>query len=115
MFLPFKLYGLSQCPHCQSALQFVQQRKLPCEVLIADNDPIVSAGVEKVTGKNEFPVLLSRITSEIITGFKAEDYERLAKIFDTLVRTGAIGDADSGFGIVRENPPALTVNSSAAK
>jgi glutaredoxin len=106
MFLPFKLYGLSQCPHCQKALEFIQQHKWPCEVLVADNDPVISAGVEKITGSNNFPVLLSRLTQEFITGFKSEEYERLARVFDTLVRTGAYDGSGGGFGVSGEVPAA---------
>ena len=103
MNLPFRLHGLSGCPHCQHALEFLTKNKLPFDVVLADNDPIIAAGAEKITGKNEFPILISRLTSEIISGFKPEDYDRLAKVFATLVRTGELNLSGGGQPVVSED------------
>jgi glutaredoxin len=114
MNLPFRLHGLSGCPHCQHALEYLTNAKMPFDAVLADNDPIIAAGAEKITGRNEFPILISRLTSEIISGFKPEDYDRLAKVFATLVRTGSLDLTGSGQPVGGENPaPAPAVGSAA--
>jgi hypothetical protein len=93
MWLPFRLYGLDGCPHCREAWQFINGHKMPADMVVANNDPVIEKGIVAVIGGTEaqYPVLVSRLTSEIIVGWKPEDYDRLAKVFETLIRTGSLG------------------------
>lgn len=77
----FTLYGLIGCPHCELAENFLRVRNMPGIIIPADGDPIIAAGVKELTGGNEYPVLVSRLTNEVIKGFVPETYERLAKLY----------------------------------
>ena len=100
---PFTLYGLIGCPHCQEADTFLRGRGLPTIIVMANDDPVVKEGVlaisrqlvrdeAKVAGKSEeeiaaavaavtdeYPVLVSRVTKEVIKGFKKDQYERIVQ------------------------------------
>lgn len=92
MQLPFfTLYGLIGCPHCRSAEQFLKARNIPVLLMIANDDPVIAAGVKQITGKDEFPVLVSRLPNmkEVKSGFVEEDYERFAKSFYSLNGAGS--------------------------
>ena len=92
--IPFRLYSLFGCPHCEEALKFLIDKcvingQFGFQSLAVNQDPIAMAGVRAVTGKEEFPVLMSFITNEVIKGFNKEEYERLARVFNDMFRTGA--------------------------
>ena len=91
MNLPlFTLYGIFGCPHCGNAEQFFKSRNIPILLMIANDDPIIAAGVKQLTGKDDYPVLVSRLPNkEVITGFKEEEYERVAKSFYSLNGAGS--------------------------
>jgi len=93
---PFRLYGLSGCGHCQQAEAFMRKNQLPCELIVANNDPVVAAGVKAITSSDNYPVLISRPTSEVIIGFKPEDYERILKVFTDLASAGTFGAFSGG-------------------
>lgn len=78
---PFTLYGLIGCSHCANAEAFLRSRNLPFIAMIANEDPIVNAGVKELTGNDTYPVLVVKFNKEIIAGFKQEDYERVASAF----------------------------------
>lgn len=81
---PFTLYGLVGCPHCASAESFLRSRNIPFIAMIANDDPIVAAGVKQLTGSDSYPVLVAKFNKEIVSGFKQEDYERVASSFYSL-------------------------------
>ena len=81
---PFVLYGLMGCPNCASAENYIRKIGVPASLNICNGDPICAAGIEKITGKNEYPVLVYRPSKEIIVGFQPEAYERLARNFYSL-------------------------------
>jgi glutaredoxin len=108
MIAPFRLYGLLGCPHCSTAETFMRDHRLPCEIIIANNDPLISAGNKALTGEDQYPVLLSRITNEVVKGFKVEDYERLDKAFAAQLSAGNPGIFNSGFQSDGQAPPAPT-------
>lgn len=86
---PFTLYGLVGCPHCIQAEQYLKIRNIPYISMFANNDPIITAGIKQVTGAEEAPVLVSRLTNEVIPGFKEPDYERVAKLFYSVAGASA--------------------------
>lgn len=104
---PFTLYGLIGCPHCEQAEQFLRTRSIPALLMISNEDPIIAAGIKEVTGSDEFPVLVSRLSSEVIKGFKSEDYDRVTKIYFDSVSAGASGSVFAG-----QQPLAETANQS---
>jgi len=75
----FTLYGLIGCPHCQSAETFLRVRNIPALLIIANDDPIVQAGIKEITKQDQYPVLIHKPSREVLVGYKPEDYERLAK------------------------------------
>lgn len=86
---PFTLYGLVGCPHCVHAEQYLKVRGIPYIAMYVQNDPLISAGIRQVTGTDEAPVLVSRLSNEVISGFKEQEYERVAKLFYTLAGPSA--------------------------
>lgn len=52
--------------------------------VVANDDPIINEGIKKLTGSEEYPVLLAKFNKEIVKGFKQEDYERVAQAFYAL-------------------------------
>lgn len=107
---PFTLYGLLGCSHCEQAEQFLRARNIPASLVIGNNDPIVAAGIKEVTGTDEYPVLVSRISSEVIKGFKPDQYERVAKIYFDSIRPSAPNIFGSG-----QQPGAEVAGPEAAK
>lgn len=87
--VPFRLYGLPGCPHCASAENFLRSKRVPAELIIALGDPIVAEGVKQLTGAENYPILVSRATNEIITGWKPEEYERVERAYTALSGAGA--------------------------
>ena len=83
MNVPFRLYGLIGCLHCKNAEEYLRSHRLPAELIIANGDPIITAGAKAVTGSDNYPVLVCAFggTQEVITGFKQEEYERVDKAF----------------------------------
>lgn len=103
---PFVLYGLVGCPHCVEAEEYLQKAGIPFTTLVSNNDPIADAGIKTVTGKEipQYPVLLYKITKELIVGYKPEEYERLVKSFYSLIRTNTGSVFDSGQSTVQATP-----------
>lgn len=85
----FTLYGLIGCHHCEEADNFLRSRNLPYNVVISNNDPIAEAGIKIVLKLEEstYPVLICKLSNEVISGFKREEYERVAS--DYYTRTSA--------------------------
>jgi hypothetical protein len=105
---PFTLYGLKGCVHCHKAEAFMRARSLPTILVMANDDPVAKEGAiavsrelmrveSKAAGKSEeetatavaavveeYPILVSRVTREVIKGFKEADYERLANVVFSL-------------------------------
>lgn len=83
---PFVLYGLVGCPHCAEAEAYLKKVGVPFSIFIANLDPIAEEGIKKLTGKEEatYPVLLYKVTKEIVVEYKPEEYERLSKSFYAL-------------------------------
>jgi glutaredoxin len=89
-----RLYGLEGCPSCGQAASFIQSKNLPCEMILANNDPIISAGNKALNnGEDKFPILICNLTKDVIVGFKQEEYDRIWKVIDTLFRTGSLDGA----------------------
>lgn len=84
---PYTLYGLVGCPHCEAAEQFLRVRNLPVGLVIANEDPIADAGVKELTGGEDYPVLVNKITKSILKGFDEGKYRELAE--DFYARSGA--------------------------
>lgn len=84
---PFVLYGLMNCPHCLQAEVYLKKAGVPFTVFVANDDPIADEGIKKITGKetSEYPVLLYKVTKDVVVGYKPEEYERLSKSFYSLV------------------------------
>lgn len=87
---PFTLYGLIGCQHCVNAEQYLKLRNIPFIAMYINGDPIIGAGIKAVTKADEAPVLVCRISNEIITGFKESDYERVTKLYYSGVGAGPI-------------------------
>lgn len=88
-FPPFTLYGLIGCPHCVHAEQYLKIRNIPYITMYVNNDPIIISGIKQIVGTEEVPVLVSRISNEVISGFKEPEYERVSKLFYTLAGPSA--------------------------
>jgi glutaredoxin len=116
MMAPFRLYGLLGCQHCKAAEDFMRDKRLPCEIIIANNDPIIDDGVIARTGGKEarYPVLLSRITNEIVAGWKPEDYERLDKAFAAQLSAGNPSVFGGGQLVDGQAPPTPAQNPAGA-
>lgn len=64
--------------------------------MVANDDPIIEQGVKFYNnGVSAYPVLVSRLTSEIIRGFPEHDYQRLADLFNARYGAGVSGVSDS--------------------
>jgi hypothetical protein len=109
------LYGLQGCVHCQKAEAFLRARSLPTILVTANDDPVAKLGniavlqesvkllakaankSEEDTAKDvaavieEYPLLVSRVSREVIKGFKEEDYERIAKVYFTIASASPSG------------------------
>lgn len=94
----FRLYGLIGCPHCLEAESFLRNRQVPFLVNLGNGDPIIAAGIKEITKQEGYPVLVVTFTNpiEIITGYKQEDYDRLARLYHQLAGAGAFAVPDSG-------------------
>jgi len=66
----------------------------PTLQIIANGDPIAEAGIKAMTKKDvaEYPVLCCTLNSEIIVGYKPEDYDRVIKLYHNLAASGAFGE-----------------------
>lgn len=104
MLNPIRLFGLENCSFCEKARSFLIASQVSFDAILSNGDPIITEGVIKLTGKNEFPVLLSRITNEIITGWKPEEYERVVKVYRALYGAGASNLSVDGKPVVQETP-----------
>jgi glutaredoxin len=84
---PFVLYGLMGCPHCSDAETYLKKAGVPYLINVANEDPIADEGIKKLTGKDaaEYPVLLYKLTKQIVVGYKPEEYEHLVRAFFTFV------------------------------
>jgi glutaredoxin len=108
---PFTLYGLIGCPHCVRAEQYLKIRNVPYIAMYINGDPIITEGIKQVTNANqEAPVLVSRLTNEVISGFKEPDYERVAKLFYSLAGISA----PSIFGGAEQPVPQASVQTQTA-
>ena len=100
---PFRLYALSNCPFCQNAVDFMTNSGMMSDLYIADNDPIITQGAIRVTGRNQFPILVSRLTNEIVTGWRENDYKRLLEVFNKFYRPSTSNLSVDGKPVVQEN------------
>jgi len=62
---------------------------MPYIAMYINGDPIITAGIKQMTGTEEAPVLVSRISNEVIAGFKEPEYERVTKLFYSLAGPSA--------------------------
>ena len=104
MLLPFRLYSLENCPYCSQAKQFLMQNRVQGDEVIADKDPIIEQGAIKLTGKPNFPILVCRLTNEIITGWKQDEYERVLKAYTALYGASTSNLSVDGKPVVQETP-----------
>lgn len=86
---PFRLYGLLGCPHCAQAEQFLRSRQCPVITIIANDDPIASAGILSLTGQTNYPVMCYTPLKEIVKGFEEGVYDRLVKAYHAAAGAGA--------------------------
>lgn len=92
----FTLYGLIGCQHCADSEKFLVSRGLMFNAVIANEDPIANAGIKQITGQEEYPVLVYKLTKEILKGFVREEYERVAN--DYYARVSASSPSIFGSG-----------------
>lgn len=105
MLLPFRLYSLENCPYCSMAKQFLMQNKVQGDEVVADKDPIIEQGAIKLTGKSNFPILVCRLTNEIITGWKEDEYKRVVATYNALYGTATSNLSVDGKPVVQEPAP----------
>jgi glutaredoxin len=101
---PFTLYGLMGCPSCSQAENFLKTRGMSFNIVVANDDPITHEGVKKVTGQEQYPVLLYRPTKEIVVGFKQEDYERLINSFYVIASANSPSVFGGGQQFIPQTP-----------
>ena len=106
----FTLYGLVNCPHCANAEMFLTGHGLTFNAVIANEDPIANAGVKQITGQEEYPVLVYKLTKEILKCFAREEYERVAN--DYFARVSA--SSPSIFGSGQQPQPQASSESKAS-
>ena len=104
----FRIYVRDGCPACQMAHEWFKD-KLPAELIVVGNDPVLNAGVEKFGG---VPVLISFLTNEYIVGFQPKEYERLRTVFIERSSPGSFRMAGAEGQPVR--PPADVAESKGA-
>ena len=114
-----RLYGIPQCPHCETAVQYLIRAGLPpntIHIVPLAGDPIIEAGIKAITGRQDVPVpvLVSFISNpgEVIVGWREVDYERIVKLIRTSVGASTSnipapqgGDSASSAGAPVENRP----------
>lgn len=110
VIFPFRLYSLENCPFCLQARNFLVGSGVPWEDIISDNDPIIKTGIEKLAGEDRFPVLLSRVTNEIILGWKEEDYKRVVEAYNRINGAGATNLSVDRKPVVGEGEKPPTAN-----
>lgn len=98
---PFVLYGLLGCPHCGEAENYLKRAGVPFFSFVANEDPIADEGLKAITkqDKADYPVLLYKLTKQIVVGYRPEQYEQLVRDFYTRVGAGT-SDTFSG-----QHPP----------
>lgn len=93
MNVPFRLYGIPGCAHCEAAAQFMFNEKVPTQLVVVGADPIAQEGIKKCLGGDavQVPCLVSVVGEqpEIIVGFKEEDYKRVIGTFRAKFGAGA--------------------------
>lgn len=107
MLAPFRLYGIVGCPHCADAEAFLRDHRMPTEVIIANDDQVIKEGNIKLYGADNYPVLVSRVTREVVQGFKREDYERIDKAFGAQLNAGAVSAFGGGQQPDGQNPASV--------
>lgn len=107
----FTLYGLIGCPHCADAEKFLLSHGLGFNIVIVNEDPIATTGIKQITGEDAAPVLVYKLTKEILKGFVREDYERVAN--DYYARVSA--SAPSIFGSGQQLVPQASSESKASE
>jgi glutaredoxin len=101
-----RMYVLEGCPSCQQAVNFMQSKQLPCEIILANNDPIIKAGNEQLNnGVDNYPVFMCNMTKDIVVGFKLEEYERITQAVSVLFRNGTWNVNNSGQPTLVQNTP----------
>ena len=120
-----RLYGIPNCPHCETAVQYLMNAGLPqnsVHVVPVAGDPIIEAGIKAITGKDEVvvPILISFVSNpgEVIVGWRGTEYERIIKFIHTSisastpdVSSGQGGDSAPGSGTPVETRPTDSVPS----
>ena len=88
---PFVLYGLIGCPHCNEAEMYLRKAGVPFMSIVSNDDVIIDEGIKKILGleRSEYPVLLYKISKEVVKGFQPDQYERLTKSFYSFVGSSA--------------------------
>ena len=104
---PFRLYGLIGCPHCVEAETYLRTQNVPAILIVANDDPIAQAGVEKVTGASEYPVLCCTLDNSIVRGFNRVEFERLSKLYHSQL---GISVSDGVGGEQQPSVPAPTTS-----
>ena len=75
--IPFRLYYLTGCQHCEKAISFLTERQVPFQRVDISNDPIASKGIQAALETEIVPVMVAFHSKEIVKGFKPTDYARL--------------------------------------
>jgi len=118
MVLPFRLYSLEGCPHCVQAKQFLSASNVTGDEVVAGQvgvpavaDPVIEQGLLKLTGSLNYPVLVVRLTqpTEIIVGFKPEEYKRVVEAYHRIHSSSAPSVLVDGKSVVVDRPIAPVV------
>lgn len=69
----------------------MRSHRLPAELIVANDDPILIAGARAATGSDRFPILICHFgtVSEMILGWKPEEYNRVEAAFSTFASASA--------------------------
>ncbi|SRR6266576_2765980 len=106
----FTLYGLIGCSHCADAEKFLVSHGLGFNIVIVNEDPIATTGIKQVTGEDAAPVLVYKLTKEILKGFVREDYERVANDYYSRVSAST----PSIFGVGQQSQSQVTSEAKAS-
>lgn len=98
MLAPLRLYIKLGCPHCRSAVNFLVAKRVPFEVIDIGYDPIIQRGIAAYYGTMQgiAPILVAEAVKQDLTGFNAQEYERVCNSYLAIIRPEPSRSASAG-------------------
>lgn len=94
MAIPFRLYYMEGCKHCDKAIELLTLEQIPFQRVDITNDPIASKGIKAALDTEVIPVFIAFHTKELVKGFKADEYHRLITAYRSAGKSNMVIDAE---------------------